>query len=268
LPIVLGAADSQCAAYGSGVVAPGPISEMAGASSCLNSVVQEPLSDLRVTHYSHVVPGCYSTELGLNTSGAAVTWAISELGFADYATFEAAATRVRRRATATDPLDLAPVFLPHLGDGERDDPRLRAAFVGLSDRHGRDELAYAVAEGVAFGIAETLDVLVAAGSPLDELRVAGGGARIALLGQLKADALGVPVRHMTVDTAPVGAALLAASALGHASQVAAAVEGLLDAAQGFTPDAACGEVLAERRSWYRAVQAATSVRLPEREEPS
>ncbi|HEX4691632.1 MAG TPA: FGGY family carbohydrate kinase, partial [Solirubrobacteraceae bacterium] len=31
LPVVIGAADSQCAAFGSGVVAPGPISEMAGS---------------------------------------------------------------------------------------------------------------------------------------------------------------------------------------------------------------------------------------------
>ena len=55
--VVIGAADSQCAAFGAGVVAPGPVSEMAGASSCLNSVVLSPLADLRVTHYSHVVPG-------------------------------------------------------------------------------------------------------------------------------------------------------------------------------------------------------------------
>ena len=39
-----------------GVIAPGPVSEMAGASSCVNSVVLSPLADLRVTHYSDVVP--------------------------------------------------------------------------------------------------------------------------------------------------------------------------------------------------------------------
>src|SRR5437764_101628 len=54
VPVVIGAADSQCAAFGSGVDAPGPVSEMAGASSCLNSIVAAPLPDPRVTHYSHV----------------------------------------------------------------------------------------------------------------------------------------------------------------------------------------------------------------------
>ena len=42
IPLVIGAADSQCAAFGAGVIAPGPVSEMAGASSCLNSAVLEP----------------------------------------------------------------------------------------------------------------------------------------------------------------------------------------------------------------------------------
>ena len=39
IPVVIGAADSQCVAFGAGVVDPGPVSEMAGASSCLNSAV-------------------------------------------------------------------------------------------------------------------------------------------------------------------------------------------------------------------------------------
>jgi sugar (pentulose or hexulose) kinase len=56
-PVVLGGADSQACALGAGVVAAGPVSEMAGSSTCLNAVVPEPLSVLEVTHYPHVVPG-------------------------------------------------------------------------------------------------------------------------------------------------------------------------------------------------------------------
>jgi hypothetical protein len=62
-----------------GGAASGPVSEMAGASSCLNSVVLTPLDDLRVTHYSHVVPDCFSTELGVNTTGSAIGWAVRTL---------------------------------------------------------------------------------------------------------------------------------------------------------------------------------------------
>jgi sugar (pentulose or hexulose) kinase len=267
-PVVIGAADSQCAAFGSGVVAPGPISEMAGSSSCLNSVVATPLADPRVTHYSHVIPEVYCTELGLNTTGGAVQWAVTRLGFDGYDSVEAAAGRVHDRLRAGaggDALEAAPLFLPYLGDGERDDVRLRAAFVGLSDRHGRDELAYAVLEGVAFGVAETIAILSAAGSSCEELRVAGGGARLPALGAVKADVLGVPVVHRDADTAAVGVALLAAKAAGYGAEAEAAIAaGLAHGAERFEPSRDGRERLLERFAWWSDVRAAESVRLPER----
>ena len=44
VPVVLGGADSQACALGAGVVAPGPVSEMAGSSTCLNTAVAAPLA--------------------------------------------------------------------------------------------------------------------------------------------------------------------------------------------------------------------------------
>jgi xylulokinase len=263
LPVVIGAADSQCAAFGSGVVAPGPISEMAGSSSCLNSVVLAPLEDRRVTHYSHVIPDVFSTELGLNTTGGALQWAIGRLAFDDYTALERAAASVHDRlrdGSAGDALDAAPVFLPYLGDGERDDVRLRAAFIGLSDRHGREELAYAVLEGVALGVAETVAILVAAGSPCDELRVAGGGARLPALGAIKADALGVPVAHLAVDTSPIGVALLAAASAGFEEEARTAIADGLAGAARFEPDPRGCEALRERFDWWSDVRGSETVR--------
>ena len=263
-PVVIGAADSQCAAFGSGVSAPGPFSEMAGASSCLNSIVHEPLGDPRVTHYSHVTPGVYCTEMGVNTTGTAVRWAVEQLRFESFAELDDRAARVHARLRAGvdgDPRAVAPLFLPYLGDGERDDPALRAGFVGVTDRHGRDELAYAVLEGVALGVAETLAVLTEAGAPLDELRVAGGLTRMRALGPIKADVLGVPVVHLEADTAAVGAAMLAAAAAGHRDAAAAAITGLVERAARFDPHP--GEALAARRAWFREVRASAAVRVEE-----
>ena len=127
VPLVIGAADSQCAAFGAGVIAPGPVSEMAGRSSCLNSVVLSPLADLRVTHYSHVVPDCFSTELGVNTTGAAISQAVRALGYPGFGELAADAEQVpacgsaaaqrAQRARAMQAVEAAPLFLPHLGDG-------------------------------------------------------------------------------------------------------------------------------------------------------
>jgi sugar (pentulose or hexulose) kinase len=267
-PVVIGGADSQCAAFGSGVNSPGPISEMAGASSCLNSIVQAPLADTRVTHYSHVLPDCFCTELGINTTGAALTWAVDRLAFADYASLEAAARSVGdplRRGAVADPIAAAPLFLPFLSDGERNDVTLRAAFIGLDDRHTRAELAYSVVEGVALSVASVLDVLTSAGAPMTDLRVAGGLARVGVLGALKADLLGVPVLHLDADTAPLGVALLAARNTGHQAEADAAIDSVVGRATTFEPSETGAEVLRARRDWFFAIRGSDAIRLaPER----
>jgi xylulokinase len=237
---------------------------MAGASSCLNSVIAQPSADLRITHYSHVVPGWYCTELGVNVSGGALTWAVGALAMDGFDELEARAARVRAAIAAGDVADaraVAPLFLPYLGDGERDDPTLRAGLIGLSDRHGRDELAYALVEGLAFGIAETVSVLRAGGSPLDELRVAGGGGRLPSLGQIKADVLERPVRHLDHDSAPVGVALLAAGGAGYADEAAAALAANVERARTFDPGDGSGEAVRERYGWFLDVRDSDAVRL-------
>jgi xylulokinase len=263
LPIVIGAADSQCAAFGVGVFDPGPISEMSGTSSCLNSSVLEPLSDLRVTHYSHVVPGRFSTEVGVNTTGAALDWAIRHLGYAHHIALARAAARFRSQAlkSAAAPQDMAPLFLPYMGDGERDDPRLRGAFVGLSMRHDRSALAYAVIEGVALAVRTKVLLLKRAGAPFDELRVSGRGAQLDIAGQLRSDALGQPVILLERDATGVGVAMLAALALGYESEARAGIERAVHQARRFEPDGEWHDVEEERAEWFQQVQDSREVRI-------
>jgi xylulokinase len=145
---------------------------------------------------------------------------------------------------------MAPLFLPYLGDGERDDPHLRAAFIGLSSRHERRALAYAVLEGVAFAVWSTLVTLQQAGSPLTELRVSGGGGRLALLSQLKADVLGRPVVDLPHDATVIGAAMLAGSACGLQDEARAAIDGVVANGRRFEPTPWGREVVAARATWF------------------
>jgi len=271
IPIVIGAADSQCAAVGAGVIAPGPVSEMAGASSCLNSAVREPLAATAVTHYSHAVPAMFCTELGVNTTGAAVTWAVQALGYAGYDDLSLGARRFMRRlrraagpgSGAAAAVAAAALFLPYLGDGERDDPELRAGFVGLSDRHDRDAMAFAVAEGLALGVRSALAALERAGTPLTELRVGGGGARMDLIGQLKADLLGRPVLHLGLDPAGWGAAMLGADAAGLTADAAAAALAVRNQARRFVPSRAGTAFERHRAAWFDQVRPSAAVHNPQ-----
>jgi len=225
IPVVIGAGDSIACAFGAGVTGPGPVSEMAGSSTCLNSVVAEPLSDLDVTHYpSAVSPVGYMTEVGINTTGEAVDWftALTYGGRAgrprnaDFATFDADAAGV---APGSDGV----LFLPTLGDGERDDPGLRGAVVGLSLRHDRRVLGRAVLEGVAFGIRARIEALSRAGSPATELRVSGGDASLGTWNRIKADVLGIPVTRVPGDATAAGVAMLAGLGVGLYRDAAEAV---------------------------------------------
>jgi xylulokinase len=215
VPVVLGGADSQACALGAGVVAPGTISEMAGSSTCLNAVVEAPLPVLLVTHYPHVVPGPYTTETGINTTGLAVEW-VARLAYGgragrprpdDWA-------RLDREVAAVEPGSAGVVAIPVLGDGERTDPGLRGALTRLSLRHDRAALARAMLEGVACEIREQIDLVRSGGARVDELRISGGDARLSSWNRIKADITGLPVRAIPGDAAVTGVAMLAGIGAG------------------------------------------------------
>ncbi len=109
------------------------------------------------------------------------------------------------------------LFLPYLV-GERSphmDARLRAAFLGLGDHHGRGDLVRAVMEGATLACLDAFAVLEEQGAAPERIVIAGGGARSPLWRQIAADAFGMPVHLLaTADQAAMGAAVLAAAAAG------------------------------------------------------
>jgi xylulokinase len=110
------------------------------------------------------------------------------------------------------------LFLPYL-TGERTphpDPLARGAFVGLTVRHDLRHMTRAVMEGVAFGLRDGLDLMVAAGtSSPRQIRASGGGVRSALWRQILADVLEAEIAVMgTEEGAAYGASLLAAVGVG------------------------------------------------------
>ena len=261
VPVILGGADSQACAFGAGVVASGPVSEMAGSSTCLNSVVAEPLDDLRITHYTHVLPEGFTTETGINTTGEAVRWAAELLyggrsgrpGALDYLRLDHEAAGAPAGAGGL-------LALVALADGERDDPALRGAFTGLSLRHGRGELARAVLEGAAFAIRGQLELLRRAGGAVDELRVSGGDARLVAWNRIKADATGLPVVRIPGDAASTGVAMLAGLGAGVYRDVEEAMRRAVGVAERLDPDPDVRALYDERYEAWRRLAGSDVVR--------
>jgi xylulokinase len=225
VPVVAGAGDSIACALGAGVTSPGPVSEMAGSSTCINTVVNEPTRDLAVTHYpSAVSPDGYVTEVGINTAGEALDWLASltyggRSGRLRESDFEQLDSETSRVAPGSDGLLVVPV----LGDGERDDPTLRGAAIGLSVRHNRSSLARAVMEGVAFAIRAHVEGLGAASIPATEMRVSGRPASLRTWNHIKADVLGIPLSRVAGDATTSGVAMLAGIGVGIYPDAASAI---------------------------------------------
>ena len=254
IPVVLGGADSQCCVVGAGVLNSNELSDMAGTSTCLNAPVRQPLSDLRIANYCHVVPDWWCTELGLNASGAAFEWLATLLappGTAPlFAECEAAARQSPPGANGL-------IFLPYMADGERFNPALRGGFAGLSLRHGRGDLVRSVFEGVAFAIHEYLEIMAAAGAPVREIHVSGGGASVDLWNQIKADVSGVPVISVASDATSLGVALVAGTAVGLYTSLEEAVASCVRISRRYEPNPKLTDLYADRYARFRMLAQAT-----------
>src|SRR3954451_7398433 len=157
------------------------------------------------------------------------------------------------------------LFLPYLS-GERSpypDPYARGAFTGLTLGHDRRHLTRAVMEGVAFGLRDGLDLMLAAGTPAPaQIRASGGGTASGVWRQILADVLEAEIATVsTTEGAAYGAALLAAVGAGWFTSVDEAADACVEA----TPVAAPGPdapVYRERHAAYQALYPALSPLFP------
>jgi len=209
---VTGAADTACAAFGTGTVRPGRGLVAVGTGAQVVRPVATLPADLSpepVTHLyrSAADSGWYGMAAGLN-GGSTLAWVRGILGASWQELYDCAALA---------PADDTPLFLPHL-HGERTpylDPGMRGAWTGLAQHHRREDLLYAALEGVAFAIREAVECLLASGPDVDGLRLAGGGTTAPAWRQMLADILGRSLTAVDVPGASaLGATILARRAAG------------------------------------------------------
>jgi xylulokinase len=112
----------------------------------------------------------------------------------------------------------------------------------------------AVLEGVAYGLADSFDLLGALGVETTVARASGGGARSDFWLRICASVLGVPVSRMAVDEGSAfGAALLGGVAGGMFGGVGEAVEACVRVRDQIDPEPAWIELYAERRVRFKAL---------------
>lgn len=186
-----GAGDNAASAIGIGATQPGDGFISLGTSGVLFVVNDRyrPNPASAVHAFCHALPHRWHQMSVMLSAASCLRWFCTLVG-SDEATLLAELASNDSAVNAH-----APIFLPYLA-GERtphNDPFAPGVFHGLKAATTRADCTYAVLEGVAFGLADGLDALRAAGTEVRTLSLVGGGARSAYWAQLIADALDVEI---------------------------------------------------------------------------
>jgi len=226
-PVVAGGGDQSANAVGVGAVAPGTVALSLGTSGVIFAATTEPLFDPqgRVHAFCHALPDRWHLMSVMLSAAGSLRWLRDTIAPGlPYPELVEPAGEVPAGSEGL-------WFLPYLS-GERSphpDPLARGAFVGLTIAHDRRHLVRSVLEGVAFGLRDGLDLMLAAGMPPpSEVRASGGGLASPLWRQILANVLEAEIATVnTTEGAAFGAALLATPAAGWFTTVDEAVAAIV-----------------------------------------
>jgi len=247
VPVAGGGGDNAASAAGMGIVNSGQAFLSLGTSGVLFVATDRfrPNPDKAAHAFCHCLPERWHQMAVLLSAASALDWVILLAGFSNV---EEGLRAAERRGANRH----APIFLPYLS-GERtphNDPDSRGVFFGMTAETNAADLVYAVLEGVALAFVDGMDVLLEAGSSIDEICVTGGGSRSLYWGRLLASALNCPLTYRAGSEigAAYGAARLARLAVsGEAVETVCtqpSVSHVID------PDPALCSLLAERRAIF------------------
>lgn len=234
-PVVAGGGDQAANAVGVGAISSGVVALSLGTSGVVFAASDGPTIDQqgRVHAFCHAVPDTWHMMGVMLSAAGSLRWFRDAL--APGVDFGDLVERAGEVPAGSDGL----LFLPYL-TGERTphpDPKARGAFVGLSVSHGLPHMTRAVLEGVAFGLADSLELMVAAGVVRPEtIRASGGGTRSRLWRQILADVLDAEIATVeTEEGAAYGAAVLASVGAGHFESVGSATDAMVDVTPTASP---------------------------------
>lgn len=258
IPVAGGGGDNAASAVGIGAVRPGEGFVSLGTSGVIFATTDRfAPNPARALHaFCHAVPDRWHQMSVMLAAASAVDWAARQFGYGDARALIAEADLGRVRG----PRD-APFFLPYLS-GERsphNQADARGVLFGIEQSHDCAAVAYAIVEGVSFGLRDGLESFVteAGGARPNELTLVGGGARSEAWSALLANALRMPLvsRRGGEAGGALGAARLAwLAAGGDESAVCVAPP----VAHRFEPQAEAAAALDARHALFRDLYPAVS----------
>ena len=209
--IVTGAHDQIAAMTGAGIRSNDRIMDGTGTVECVPVLFDKipPKTELFDYGYSFAphISGQYACYVLSYTGGATLKWFRDNFSDLSYRELDALVSK--------KPSDL--LVLPHFAGAATPymDSASKAAVLGLTFEHTKNDLYKALMEGTAFEIAVNLEILKDIGLCAKSVTATGGGARSDVWLQIKADVLGLPVTALDCEEiGGAGTAWMAGRAVG------------------------------------------------------
>ncbi|CAG0936182.1 xylulokinase [Thermoflexales bacterium] len=221
LPLIAAAADKACEVIGSGALDPHIGCLSYGSSATINTTQHKYVEAIPlIPPYPSAVPQAYSLEIQIYRGYWMVSWFKSEFGHHEQRLADERGITpeelfdelVRGVPPGSEGLVLQPYWSPGL---KLPGPEARGAIIGFGGQHTRAHLYRAILEGLAYALRDGAErTAQRSGTPITELRVAGGGSQSDQAMQITADVFGLPAsRPHLYEASGLGAAIDAAVGL-------------------------------------------------------
>lgn len=246
-----GAMDLNCCALGIGVTVLGAACMVSGSyENLLIPTANFPTSSMLLRGLS-VTP--HPSETGLSifavcpTGNVVLNWARDRLGLS----IEELNEWLHQSDDGPSPVTAVPYLSGSMLYWE-DGRKARGALLGLTLATMGEDIIKAFMESIAYDHVNTLSLLEEEGVPVSRFRATGGGTRSTWWTQLKSDLTGVPIEVVDQpEPGTLGAALLAALAIGVIDGVEESALAFAGTAGVYEPDARRATLHGERLDYYR-----------------
>lgn len=241
IPIFAGGGDTQSGLLGSGAVSPGQLGVIAGTTTPIQLVIENPLLDnqYRLWTSEHIIPEYWILESNVGQTGEALDWMA---GFQYHDAREpvsmlaAAATRSIPGALGINSTLGATLFNAR----EMGIPIGNITFSPIlanGDPERAKHLARAIIEGMAYGVQINVEQLLeVAGIEQPPIQLAGGIACNQLFAQILSNVSNTTVTvPQTTEASALGAAICAAVGIGIYQDLATASEAIVTTGHTYTP---------------------------------
>ena len=235
LPVAVGTGDDFSALLGCGISQPGTVCITIGTGEIIGALTDKLVIDADQLVETHIFStGHYHLGNPGWLSGGAIRWFLNTFSVKDDAEFSALAAQA---PPGCDGL----LFIPALTGATAPQwlDKARGTFHGMTTAHTKSHFARAVLEGTAFAMRDVVDRLTALGVPTEKIRIMGGGSKSQVWMRIRADLMGRQIEVLDHgDASALGAAAIAAVAVGTYPDLPHAVAALKIPVTTVEPDAA------------------------------